>query len=501
MPREYHETVKEQDQPTRTQLGKPNSRVNMPMCRFRLQAGRQSWVIRVGSKKIKAGLLALFQEHHFDPVRSGNSTEPFGRDLETFEIQQVQLGNIGKFGVRAGERALDSTARAKKLEDTKRRIKQRANTGTNHSGSSQATVGNGGMPRSEQVGDGHNINPSVGPSVSRAPNQPQRKYPRGVAQSHSQSFTGPEQSVEELWRKQQEFLKKRKREAPSSNDRDKGLGEDAVSKKRRFEDPTQNGGSSTAPIVIKSEEDDSASDEPISRKRKRHNLKTEDSDEEDIDGKSPVSKRRYQPSNGDRMTESRDRRQEQALPSTANLAQPRRPSSRYRFVGPKAPAESVDYRHVISRDDSERKILDEALAASREAYFEWVGHPAPTCNRTQSYMSRYEQLCRSMDFDWGMQPQNWGLQLPIPHLPVLPPWNTSLSNWGPHVQDADFFEAWRFGHRCPRLADGSVIGIPGDLLRKLSKMEAERKSAMKGVMLAFGFVPNGEYLEEDPGLP
>ena len=96
-----------------------NTRINMPMVRFREKKGTIAGENREGTKGIIEGLTAFYRHHGFDPELTG-STKSFGRDLKGWEIKQVRLGNAGQFGKRAGPRALDEERRAdnqKKLEN------------------------------------------------------------------------------------------------------------------------------------------------------------------------------------------------------------------------------------------------------------------------------------------------------------------------------------------------------------------------------------------------
>lgn len=85
---------------------------------------------------------------------------------------------------------------------------------------------------------------------------------------------------------------------------------------------------------------------------------------------------------------------------------------------------------------------------------------------------------------------------PVPDLIKLPAWGISVSNWR-FVKDDKYFEAWRLGHRAPRAIDQSVIDVPGDLMEKLAKKGDKRELMLEGVMLKLGYVPNGEYWEEE----
>ena len=108
-----------------------NTRINMPMVRFREKKGTIAGENREGTKGIIEGLSAFYRHHGFDPESTG-STKSFGRDLKGWEIKQVRLGNAGQFGKRAGPRALDDERKAdnqKKLENSIRNGQEEDATG------------------------------------------------------------------------------------------------------------------------------------------------------------------------------------------------------------------------------------------------------------------------------------------------------------------------------------------------------------------------------------
>ena len=93
-----------------------NTRINMPMTRFREKKGTIAGGDRDGTAEVMAGLTNFYHYNNFDPVASGNSVKAFPRDLETWEIKAVRLGNTAKFGHRAGHRAVDNTKRAQNFD-------------------------------------------------------------------------------------------------------------------------------------------------------------------------------------------------------------------------------------------------------------------------------------------------------------------------------------------------------------------------------------------------
>ena len=115
-------------------LRSKNTRINMPMTRFREKKGTIAGSDREGTDSIMDGLRRFYHHHGFDIVAAGNSVKTFPRDLEPWEVKEVRLGNISQFGRRAGRRALDLEAREanmrktlKSIENGKRR--QAANGG------------------------------------------------------------------------------------------------------------------------------------------------------------------------------------------------------------------------------------------------------------------------------------------------------------------------------------------------------------------------------------
>ena len=115
MPRWEHYTDKNGVLQIR-ELRNKNTRINMPMTRFREKKGTIANGDRQGSDVVRAGLLSFYHHHGFDPVALGNSTRGFPRDLKPWEVKQVRLGNLAKFGARAGSRAVGEEERKEKLE-------------------------------------------------------------------------------------------------------------------------------------------------------------------------------------------------------------------------------------------------------------------------------------------------------------------------------------------------------------------------------------------------
>lgn len=104
------------------ELRNKNTRINMPMTRFRERKGTIAGGDRQGSEAIRAGLLNFYLHHDFDPAANGNSVKGFWRDLEPWEVKQVRMGNKARFGNRAGKRALGDDKRKVEYEKTLKSI-------------------------------------------------------------------------------------------------------------------------------------------------------------------------------------------------------------------------------------------------------------------------------------------------------------------------------------------------------------------------------------------
>lgn len=99
-----------------------NTRINMPMTRFREKKGTLAGGDREGTEVIMEGLTKFYHYHGFDPVAAGNSVKAFPRDLTPWEVKEVRLGNTARFGGRAGNRALDDEKREDNLQKTLKAI-------------------------------------------------------------------------------------------------------------------------------------------------------------------------------------------------------------------------------------------------------------------------------------------------------------------------------------------------------------------------------------------
>ena len=137
-----------------------NTRINMPMTRWRERKGTIAGSDREGTDVIMDGLRRFYHHNGFDPVAAGNSVKAFPRDLEPWEVKEVRLGNISQFGGRAGRRALDHEARRairkkflKSIENGKKR--------------QAAKNGDGAWKRSHDDGDTESESSNHGPTKRR----------------------------------------------------------------------------------------------------------------------------------------------------------------------------------------------------------------------------------------------------------------------------------------------------------------------------------------------
>ena len=134
-----------------------NTRINMPMTRFREKKGTIAGEDREGSDVIRAGLLSVYHQNGFDPVASGNSTKGFGRDFTGWEVKEVRLRNAAMFGERAGKRAIPEDKRQANLQKTVASIEN---------GKKKRAANNGGESRKRP----HDQNADADDSA-RAPNK------------------------------------------------------------------------------------------------------------------------------------------------------------------------------------------------------------------------------------------------------------------------------------------------------------------------------------------
>lgn len=139
-----------------------------------------------------------------------------------------------------------------------------------------------------------------------------------------------------------------------------------------------------------------------------------------------------------------------------------------------APAAKINCRNVVPQTQSERQSITEALRATREALFEYVGEPAPQTDSTGSYLRQWTQLRASFEeYDWSDRPNGRA-----PYLIQLPKWYTSLEDWPPHMKDAKYYKAWRRSHRMPivRLPNEEIFDLPGDFLERIARYPPVERS-------------------------
>ena len=144
-----------------------------------------------------------------------------------------------------------------------------------------------------------------------------------------------------------------------------------------------------------------------------------------------------------------------------------------------------DCRTLVPRSESQRQSIDDALKATRQAYFEWAGYRAPETDRSTSYLSQWQHIHAEFEgFYWGGEE--------VPYIPQLSPWFTTLEDWPAHQKDFMYFEAWVYGHRAPRL-DGVLIKGQkrwAQFLERISWLDdRDRQAQLDGYLAVKGFIP------------
>lgn len=176
------------------------------------------------------------------------------------------------------------------------------------------------------------------------------------------------------------------------------------------------------------------------------------------------------------------------VPRTNDVANALTTSSAENSARPQAPAPQIDCRTLPPRTESERLSIEAALQATREAYFEYTGYPAPTTNRNRSYDSQWRSIRASFEeFDWSEEPDGQA-----PYFPHLPPWYTTIEQWPPHPKDSMYYEAWKRGFRAPRGPHGELIDLPGGFLENIGRLDdGERQLFLDRAVGAKGYAPQG----------
>ncbi|KAL6713169.1 hypothetical protein ACLMJK_009290 [Lecanora helva] len=205
----------------------------------------------------------------------------------------------------------------------------------------------------------------------------------------------------------------------------------------------------------------------------------------------PAECRRHRWNGKDMGPISTARNPKDILPSRKNLNQKRRPASP-EIITSAETGLSIDYRVIIPKTEAERQSIDEALALTKSAYFEWLGNLTPWTDRTTSYISQFNLLKQQFAFDWAAQSKSQP-----PNLFMLPAWGTSILDWPRPVKDDKYYEPYKCGHRAPRKAwSGKLIDVPGAILEELSKRDRNWMSMLEGIMLTEGYKPRGDYWEK-----
>lgn len=134
----------------------------------------------------------------------------------------------------------------------------------------------------------------------------------------------------------------------------------------------------------------------------------------------------------------------------------------------------TDYREVAPANELQCQSIERALQATREAFFEYTGFEAPITKRTESYAAQWNQIRSGFEeFDWSEEPDG-----EAPYFPHLPAWHTSLETIPAHVKDTMYYEAWHRGHRTPtvRLPNGDAFDLPGEFLERIGRYPNEERA-------------------------
>lgn len=171
-----------------------NTRINMPMTRFREKKGTIAGEDREGSDVIRDGLRNFYQQNGFDPVAAGNSTKSFWRDLEPWEVKEVRAGNAAKFGKRAGSRAIPEDKRQENIQKIqksidngkRRRAAENGNTGNPSQNQSADDDEPGLGPGGISAWDNSGASSRQGRGINAIPSNPQPYVTHGAVQTPHQ---------------------------------------------------------------------------------------------------------------------------------------------------------------------------------------------------------------------------------------------------------------------------------------------------------------------------
>lgn len=525
-------------------LNDKNSIINMPMQRFRDEAGCIAWLKR--QEHIRAGLVKLMMSEGVDP-RKDNSTKDFGRLLEKEEQVEVKKGDKAEFPIRTlnGRKkdASGSSGKTYMAQASSRTGPEKSRKrGRENRDESLATTDNKGFSQRHFL-------PHAGSQDSPydySDNRPSKRgrtsqaAERGDEKGNSAATKGGEHGIEGPTIN---FVKQHRADMRARNKGKMGHQRTKISKVLRQTTGILNERSETRSESLGSH---SMADPEVPEVEMSGSEfdNGEQSDTCDTDDAHASSEEPDQPHGRLRPTLRLPEYFGGPLPFAQDLENHRKRVSRYlgeEFVAddevypeslvmfeqssspqgggdPKSKATSkakeprsrkararvpivdvnsrIDYSKVAPETEHECQRVSEALIATREAYFEYTGHLAPTTNRDGSYCSQWEEIWAGFqEYDWSEEQDG-----EPPYLPKLMAWNTSVADWPPHVKDSQYYEAWTHGPRAPIGPDGEVIDMPGEFLEGIGKFrEEERQSLLNDALRVKGYavVPEDGNEEEE----
>ncbi len=518
---------------TRMTLPDKNTIINMSMQRFRDRAGCISWTKRQASDTLRIGIMKLMKAGNFDPTLT-NSTEGFGRDLTLEEQKEVKKGNKGQFLSRAGARQVPEDVRRQRQQKEAGKLSTKKVT---PAVTDQPSTQNPRKRKSrdddvEEEGDlldlpqaGRRMIPADSSSTVRSRKRArtaQAEDAEGDVQQ-DQEENGSTYDVAERAEAQYRLNLAQAlqasmdaqdgrsgRDQPRTNDLQQtpGLGQLGrvddmnvgtsrnqhatgfdISGSNNIVDHNVSNETNVAPSVnVQSAHQGSLplTDNNITRPETSSNRHFS------FDVNAQVHRRKLsefqdQPEDVISDTMERPQKRQRVIAGIGSQRKSQGHSSLNQASRSQALDPKIDCRKLKPITQSDRQSLDEALQATREAFFEHTGFKAPRTDRNTSYMTQWWHIRRDFEsYDWSEQADGQA-----PYFPQLPPWYTTIREWPPHTKDTMYHEAWKRGHRAPRVG-GKLVDLPGDFLERIGKLEErERQRQLDDAVREKGFEPTG----------
>lgn len=518
---------------TRMTLPDKNTIINMSMQRFRDRAGCISWTKRQASDTLRIGIVKLMRSGNFDPTLT-NSTEGFGRDLTLEEQKEVKKGNKGQFLSRAGARQVPDDIRKQRQQKVAGKLstKRVAPAVTNRlstqnprkrsrpddedeeesdllempqadtwtiPGQSSGTLRSRKRARTAQgedsEGEGQQGEEDAGSAYNDG-DQAEAQYRLNLAQALQASMDAQDgRSGRDL--KSTSDLQQTPR--PGQLGRNNGINVD-MSRNQHATGLNILGSNNIVDHNVSNETNvapsasvQSAHQEPLPLTDKNATRpETSSSRHFSYDVNQQVHRRKldeFQDQPEDSLSDNMERPQkrQRIIAGLRNGTKTQANGSLNQAARSQDLDPKIDCRKLKPITDSDRTSLDDALQATREAFFEYTGFHAPRTDRNASYMSQWWHIRREFEsYDWSEQADGQA-----PYFPQLPPWYTTIREWPPHTKDTMYHEAWKRGHRAPRVG-GKLVDLPGDFLERIGKLEErERQRQLDDAVREKGFEPTG----------